>query len=280
MEYEVAGDGPPLLLIGGLGAQLISWDDRFCAVLVRRGYTVIRFDNRDAGLSSALDELGVPNLLGLLLGVGSAPYGLDDMAGDALALLDRLGVDHAHLLGLSLGGMIAQLLALKHPQRVTSLVAALSGPAGRPAELPAPPVVEALLQPPGVDFEQRVHRAVALRKALAGEGAGFDAEDAERRARAQITRAYNPAGTMRQAAAVLATPNRLAELSRMRVPAMVVHGELDPLVPFASAKAAAEAIPGAIFKPIPNLGHDLPASVALEMIENITEFHAASARSR
>jgi pimeloyl-ACP methyl ester carboxylesterase len=176
--------------------------------------------------------------------------------------------------------MIAQLIALEHPERVTSMVAAMSGPAGRPQQLPAPPVVEALLQPPGVDFEQRVQRAVMLRQALAGEGAGFDIEDAERRARAQITRAYNPAGAVRQAAAVLGTPNHLAELSRMRVPAMVIHGELDPLVPFASAKAAADAMPDAVFVGISDLGHDLPAIVALELIERVGDFHAALAASR
>ena len=280
IEYEVAGDGPALLLIGGLGAQLISWDARFCDLLAQRGYTVIRFDNRDSGLSSILDERGVPDLLGLLLGVGSAPYVLDDMAGDAVGLLDTLGINRAHLLGLSLGGMIAQLIALRHPDRVMSILAALSGPAGRPHELPAPPVVEALLQPPGVDYEQRVQGAVLLRRALAGEGSGFDADDAERRARAQIARAYNPAGTMRQAAAVLGTRNHMSELSRMRVPAMVIHGELDPLVPFASARAAADAIPGAVFIGLSNLGHDLPASVAIELIERVGDFHAALAGSR
>jgi pimeloyl-ACP methyl ester carboxylesterase len=280
IEYEVSGDGPPLLLIGGLGAQLISWDDRFCDLLVRRGYTLIRFDNRDAGLSSVLDERGVPDLLGLLLGVGSPPYLLDDMARDTLGLMDRLGIERAHVLGLSLGGMIAQLLAVQHPERVSSFVAALSGPAGRPAELPAPPVVEALLRPPGADFRERVEGAVELRRALAGEGAGFDAEDAQRRAEAQIARAYNPAGTMRQAAAVLGTRNHLAELARIRVPAMVIHGELDPLVPFASAKAAADAIPDAVFVGISNLGHDLPAAVALDVIERVGDFHAALARSR
>jgi pimeloyl-ACP methyl ester carboxylesterase len=159
-------------------------------------------------------------------------------------------------------------------------VAALSGPAGRPNELPAPSVVEALLRPPGADFRERVEGAVALRRALAGEGAGFDADDAQRRAEAQIARAYNPAGTMRQAAAVLGTLNHLGQLARIRVPAMVIHGELDPLVPFASAKAAANAIPGAVFIGIPDLGHDLPAPVALQMIEHVAEFHSASAASR
>jgi pimeloyl-ACP methyl ester carboxylesterase len=274
LEYEISGDGPPLLLIGGLGAQLVSWDDRFCDVVGRRGYTVIRYDNRDSGLSTSLDEHGVPDLLGLLLGIGSPPYLVDDMAVDALGLLDRLGIGRAHLIGLSLGGMIAQVLALNHPDRVSSLVAALSGPAGRPDALPAPAVIDALLQPPGTDFDERVAGAVMLRRALAGEGAGFDVDDADVRARLQIARAYNPAGTMRQAAAVLGTRNHLADLGRMSVPAMVIHGELDPLVPFASAKAAADAMPDAVFVGIPNLGHDLPAEVALGLIEKISEFHS------
>jgi pimeloyl-ACP methyl ester carboxylesterase len=280
LEYDVSGDGQPLLLIGGLGAQLISWDDAFCELLVRRGYMVIRYDNRDSGLSSILDERGVPDLLGMLVGLGSPPYLLDDMARDAVGLLDELCIDRAHVVGLSLGGMVAQILAMNHQDRVASIVAGLSGPAGRPTEIPASEVVEALLQPPGGDFGERVLGAVALRRALAGNGDGFDPEEAHRRARAQISRAYNPAGTMRQAAAVLGTPNLLADLGRIDVPAMVIHGELDPLVPYASAKAAAEAIPGAVFNGIPNLGHDLPAAVALELVERITQFHSRAAHSR
>lgn len=280
IEYEVAGEGRPLLMVGGLGSQLISWDDRFCDVLVDRGYLVIRYDNRDAGLSSELDECGVPDLLGLLLGTGSAPYDLDDMAGDALGLLDHLGIERAHVLGLSLGGMVAQLIALRQPERVLSVVAALSGPPGRPAEMPTPPVIEALLRTPGTTFIQRVIDAVELRRALSGGGMGFDADEARRRAEAQIARSYRPAGTMRQAAAVLATPNRLSELDRIEVPAMVVHGEIDPLVPFASAQAAAAAIPGAVFVGVPGLGHDLPAPLALDLIERISGFHADLALSR
>ena len=279
LEYDVIGGGRPLLLIGGLGAQLISWDDRFCELLVGRGYQVIRFDNRDAGLSTALDECGVPDMLGLLLDIGSAPYLLDEMADDALGLLDHLEIERAHVLGLSLGGMIALLLALRQPDRVISVVAALSGPPGRPAHLPAPEVVEALLRRPSSDFDGRVSDAVELRRALAGAGDGFDAPDARRRAAAQIARSYRPAGTMRQAAAVLATPNRIRDLGRLSVLTMIVHGELDPLVPFASARAAADAVPDATFIGVPGLGHDLPPPVALQLIERIADFHAGPATS-
>lgn len=282
IEYERRGAGTPLLLIGGLGSQLISWDDRFVDLLVARGYSVIRYDNRDAGLSTSFDDRGVPDLLGLLLdgGAGSAaPYVLDDMAADARGLLDHLGVRRAHVLGLSLGGMIAQLLALRHPDRVISLVAALSGPPGRPSAMPSPAVVEVLLRRPAEDVDGRVTQAVELRRALAGDGAEFDARDARRRAFAQIRRAHRPAGTMRQAAAVLATPNHLDRLGEIGVPAMIVHGELDPLVPFASGAAAAAAIPGAEFVAFPGLGHDLPPAVALDLIERLTEFHRLAAIS-
>lgn len=281
LEYEVlGGGGEPLLLIGGLGSQLVSWDDAFCKLLVGRGYSVIRYDNRDAGLSSALDHLGVPDLLGLLLGSGRPPYLLDDMAGDALALLDHLGLERVHVIGLSLGGMIAQLLALDHPERIKSLVVALSGPPGRPSSMPAAEVVDVLLRPPGRTFEQRVTGAVELRRALSAGGEGFDAEDARLRAEGQIARAHRPEGTMRQAAAVLATPNRLPDLRRITLPVMVVHGELDPLVPFESARAAAAVIPGATFIAVPRLGHDLPAEVALDLIERISAFHAELAARR
>lgn len=275
LEYEVLGrdGGEPLLLIGGLGSQLISWDDEFCDELVRRGYRIVRYDNRDSGLSTDVAAAGVPDLLGLIVGGAAAPYLLDDLAGDAIGLLDHLEIRRAHVLGLSLGGMIGQLLALDHPERVTSLVAAFSGPPGRPASMPAPQVVQALLRPPANGFDERVNGAVELRRVLAGPGDGFDGEQARRRATAQISRAYRPEGTMRQAAAALASPNRLDDLHRIQVPAMLIHGELDPLIPFASAAVAARAIPGARFVPLRGLGHDMPPAIALDVIERIAEFH-------
>lgn len=275
IEFDIRGNGRPLLLIGGLGSQLISWDEPFCDALAASGYGVIRYDNRDSGLSTILDDRGVPDLLGLILGAGTAAYDLKDMAADALGLLDHLGLEQVDLLGLSLGGMIAQLVAMRAPARTRSLVAALSGPPGRPASMPSAEVADALLRHPGHSFEQRVEAAVALRRALAANGSGFEAEEARRRAEAQIRRAYQPAGTMRQAAAILATPNQLAELGRIAAPAMIVHGELDPLVPFESAQAAAAAIPNSVFVGIPGLGHDLPSEVAVRLIEGISAFHSA-----
>jgi len=273
----VLGSGRPLLLIGGLGAQLISWDDRFCEQFVERGYRVIRFDNRDAGLSSGFEHSGVPDILGLLVGGGEAPYTLEDMAADAVNLLDHLDLARADVVGLSMGGMIGQVLTLRHPTRVASLVATLSGPPGRPSQLPAPPVVEALLRSPGGTFDERVRAAVELRRALAGGGAGFDETDARRRAEAQITRAHRPDGTMRQAAAVLTARSYLDELGQIDVPTLVIHGELDPLIAFSSARAAADMIPNATFVGLPGLGHDLPPAVALELIGRIADFHSRRA---
>lgn len=276
LEYEVVGDrhATPVLLIGGLGSQLISWDDEICALLATHGYCVIRYDNRDSGLSTALDEHGVPDLLGLALGGGSAPYDLGDLAADGVGLLDHLAIRRAHVIGLSMGGMVAQVLALDYPERVISVVGLLSGPPGRPAELPSEAVIRALLRVPSDSFEGRVAAAVELRRALAGPGARFDEREAAQRAARQIDRAHNPTGTMRQAAAVLATRNRLADLPGLTRPVLLVHGENDPLVPFAAAQEAAQAIPGARFVGLPGLGHDLPAAVALQVLERIVEFHA------
>lgn len=281
LEYEVLGPpgGRPLLLIGGLGSQLVSWDDEFCGELVRRGYTIIRYDNRDSGLSTSLDVYGVPDLLGLLTGTASPPYTLDDMTADAAGLLQVIGLGPVHVLGLSLGGMIGQLLALSHPEMVISLVAALSGPAGRPTDLPAPEVVDALLRPPAETFGDRVQAAVELRRALAAHDE-FNGAQALRRAELQIKRAYNPAGTMRQAAAVLGTANRLAELKRVRVPTMLVHGELDPLISLASAEQAASTILRARLFVLRGIGHDLPPAAAMGLVDRLEQFHSTLTAAR
>lgn len=275
LEYEVSGprSGVPLLLIGGLGSQLVSWDDEFCALLVARGYRVVRFDNRDSGLSTMLDEAGAPDLLGILVGGSAPPYTLDDLAADAVGLLDALGLESAHVVGISMGGMVAQLMALANPGRVRTVVALLSGPPGRPAELPDPAVVDALLRPPAPGFDGRVAAAVELRRVLANGGIGFDPEQARLRARAQLARASSGDGALRQAAAVLGTPNRLADLERLRVPVLVAHGDLDPLIRCSAAAAAAAAIPAGTFLHLAGVGHDLPASVALDLLDRMSAFH-------
>ncbi len=268
LEYEVFGDPgrPTVLLLAGLGGQLISWDDRFCSELVAAGLHVIRFDNRDAGLSTKLDHAGLPDLLGALLGSVPAAYTLDDLADDAVAVLDAAGVEKAHLLGISMGGMVAQLLALRHPERVLTLTCLMSGPAGRPSAAPAPEVVEVMLRTPVEDFAGRVAAAVELRRVLAASD-DFDVQLARLRAEEQVLRAYFPAGTMRQAAAVLATPNRIAELARIDRPTLIAHGDRDPLVPFTAGSDLAAAIPGACFLALEGVGHDLPEDAARRVLE-------------
>jgi pimeloyl-ACP methyl ester carboxylesterase len=268
LEYEVCGDPscPAVLLLAGLGGQLISWDDRFCSELVAAGLSVIRFDNRDTGLSTKLDQAGLPDLLGALLGSAPAAYTLDELADDAAAVLDAAGVEKAHVLGISMGGMVAQLLALRHPDRVLTLTCLMSGPAGRPSAAPSPEVVEVMLRTPTEDFAGRVTAAVELRRVLAASE-DFDVQLARLRAEEQVLRAYFPAGTMRQAAAVLATPNHTAQLARINRPALIVHGDRDPLVPFAAGTELATAIPGASFLVLEGVGHDLPEGSARRVLE-------------
>ncbi len=277
LEYEVFGDpsSPAVLLLAGLGGQLVSWDERFCVELVNAGLHVIRFDNRDAGLSTKLDHAGVPDLLGALLGSVPAAYTLDDLADDAVAVLDAAGVEQAHLLGLSMGGMVAQLVALRHPHRVLTLACLMSGPAGRPAAAPAPEVVEVMLRTPADDFAGQVTAAVELRRVLAASE-DFDVQLARLRAEEQVLRAYFPAGTMRQAAAVLATPNRRAELGQIDRPVLVVHGDRDPLVPFSAGSELAAAIPGSCFLTLEGVGHDLPEDAAQRVLEAVLALIRAS----
>jgi len=247
--YETFGDvrDPTILLIMGLGAQAISWSPEFCGKLVAAGYHVIRYDNRDVGRSQYFDDT-------------SDPYSLDDLARDAVALLDGLGVDAAHIVGASMGGMIAQLVALDFPERVLSLTSIMSSPGG-PGEPPSPEVTAALVQPPGRTHEERVDAAIRNRRLLAA--GGFPQDDAHRvaTATAAVERAFHPAGTMRQAYALATAPPRGERLASLTVPTLVVHGTADNLVPFSHGVATAKAIPGAALHSVEGLGHELPPSV-------------------
>lgn len=264
-----------MLLVAGLGGQLISWDAGFCEALAEQGLRVIRFDNRDSGLSTQLDSAGIPDVLGALFGTHPAPYTLDDLAADAAAVMDAAGAEQAHVVGISMGGMVGQLLALSRPKRVLTLTCLMSGPAGRPAHPPAPEVVDVMLRPSPADAEGRLAAAVELRRVLAASER-FDAALARRRAEEQIQRAHTPVGTMRQAVAVLATPNRLADLSQIRAPALFVHGDRDPLVPLEAGVAASAAIPGSRLLVLEGTGHDLPEEAAARTLEAFLELAAAA----
>jgi pimeloyl-ACP methyl ester carboxylesterase len=272
LEYETigrAGD-PVLLLIMGLGAQLIDWPNGFCAGLAGRGFRVVRFDNRDCGLSTGLDELGTPDLPGLLAGSASAPYLLSDLADDAAGLLDALGVGRVHVVGASMGGMIAQQLTIDHPDRVRSLCSIMSTTGDRSVGRSTPEAATVLRRPPATTREEAVAGAVAASRILGS--IGFDAtEDAQRqRAERKYDRAYRPMGAQRQLAAIYASPDRTEALHQVRVPTLVLHGALDPLIDVSGGRATAAAVPGAELVVLPGVGHGLPADAFPAMIEAIT----------
>ncbi len=252
-----------MVLIMGLATQKIGWHEDLCNMLADRGLRVIRFDNRDVGLSSKLDHLGTPPLRmlvvrGMMRMPAPPPYTLDDMAGDVVGLLDALGVDSAHMVGASMGGMIAQLLAIGHPDRVRSLTSIMSHPGDFLSKLARPKALRALITPVPREREAAVNHLVEVMRTLAGPGYPFDEariRDYIERARA---RSFHPRGFLRQVAAIMAAPSRISALRSVTTPALVLHGRDDPLVPAVGGRATARAIPGARLRLFPGMGHDLP----------------------
>jgi pimeloyl-ACP methyl ester carboxylesterase len=268
IEVEDTGpvaDGLPVLLVMGLGMQLIAWPDAFVDTLVQAGHRVIRFDNRDIGLSTRLDHLGVPNLLweGMRFRFGMpvrAPYSIADMAADAFGVLDALGVREAHVVGASMGGMIAQRMALAAPERIRTLTSIMSSSGARHLPGPRAKVLQVLMSRPK-DFSEAsvLGHYVRLFQAIGSPGYPTPPEELRQRIRASVRRSgYWPAGNARQVAAVVADTNRAHEIRKVRVPTLVLHGADDPLVPIACGEDTARRIPGARFVAIPGLGHDLP----------------------
>ena len=263
LEYETFGDpaAPTLLLIAGLGAQLLSWDADFCRLLASRGFHVIRFDNRDVGLSTWVED----------------EYGLDDMAADAAGLLDALGIRSAHVVGASMGGFIAQLVALNHPERVRTLTSIMSGPNGGDHVAPTDEARALLLRPPGATRAELIATGLRSKRTLLGPDDPFDEEYESRRIAAAVDRATNPAGFMRQLQAIGAAEGRLKRLPELRVPALVIHGDADILVPVENGRNVAAAIPGARLIEIRGMGHDLPKRVWVEVVDAIADLARQSA---
>jgi pimeloyl-ACP methyl ester carboxylesterase len=276
IEYETVGDpnGRPLLLVQGLGAQLTSVEDGLCQELASRGFLVIRYDNRDAGLSTWFDDARPVNLTGIWAGDhASLAYTLEDMADDAVAVLDAVGVEAAHVVGISLGGMIAQLLATRHPARVRSLASIMSTTGDRAVGQPTGEAASVLVASMPRDRERFLEQAVANARAIsAGSAYPFDAEAVRRGAARNYDRAYHPKGTGRQFAAILAAGDRTAALGQVRVPTLVVHGEEDQVIGVSGGAATAAAIPGARLVRVPGLGHELPPgfwpALADALVEN------------
>ncbi len=260
IEYETFGEpaARPVLLMGGLADQLIHWDDELCRDLSERGHYIIRFDNRDAGLSTKFDQAGVPDLWALARGEKAPPYTLEDMADDAVDLLDALDIRKAHICGASMGGMIAQTIAIHHPSRILSLISIYSTTGNRDLPPPKPEMMERLRAPAPPEREAYIKYMVDLFKAMAGSRFAFD----EAWTRMITTRAYDrsfsPHGTIRQIAAIMTQTDRRRALSSVTVPTLVIHGTDDPVVPVEAGKDTAEAIPGARLMLIEGMGHDLP----------------------
>lgn len=280
IEYETFGakNDPALLLIMGLGAQLTLWPDSLCEGLASRGFHVVRYDNRDVGLSTDFGTWGVPNLMEafarLMKGEKvDTPYLLGDMAADATGLLDALGVDRAHMVGASMGGMIAQILAATYPQRTRSMVSIMST-SGRPGLPMGRPEAVAMLsaQPPGTAREQLIAHAIKLRTVIGSPG--FPVEPAELRALVErnIDRRWYPEGAARQYLAVMASGPRVDLLKTVKVPTLVLHGEDDPLLPVECGRDVASLVPGAKVETWPGWGHDLPSQMVPRLVESISKF--------
>ncbi|MGH7760246.1 MAG: alpha/beta fold hydrolase [Candidatus Dormibacteraceae bacterium] len=282
LEYETFGDpgDQPLVLIAGLAAQMISWQESFCELLASRGFFVIRFDNRDCGLSMWMESAGPPDLGAAFRGEGHPAYQLEDMAGDVAGLLDALGIPDAHLVGASMGGFIAQLVAINHRERVLSLTSIMSGPGGSDEVAPQPEGAAILMALPPATREERIEQAMTTHRTLAGSGDQLD--DAVERSRAErsVDRAYHPLGVGRQLVAILAAESRLQRLKHLRVPALVVHGTDDVLVPLANGRLVAGAVPRARFIEVKGMGHDLPERVWSELADAIEELARRSAPAR
>lgn len=273
IEYQTFGDpgGTPLLLIAGLGVQMLSWDEEFCDLLAGRGFRVIRFDNRDSGLSTSMDGGGPPNVAAALSGTAEPAYHLDDLAGDAAGLLDALGIPAAHVVGASMGGFIAQLVAINHPDHVLTLTSIMSGPGGPDEVAPTPEGQAVLLVNPPRTRQERIEQGMWIRKVLKGSLDPWDEDFELARVSRSVDRAYNPSGTARQLIAILTAHSRLERLGSLRVPALVVHGVDDILIPIANGRLVAAAIPGARLMEIGGMGHDLPQRVWPEVVEAIAD---------
>jgi pimeloyl-ACP methyl ester carboxylesterase len=279
LEYESFGDPerPPLLLVMGLSYQMIEWDDALCTLIADRGFWATRFDNRDVGLSTKLDQLGQPNLLAVMSGTAPPPYTLEDMADDSAALLDVLGIRAAHIVGVSMGGMIAQLIAITHPERVLSLTSIMSNVGGPNVVQPEPAMSAALVAPPGRTREERVEHSLDNRRLIFGTVMPFDEGRARAKAERAVDRCFSPDGGFRQLAATIAAPDRTAALGRLAIPTLVIHGDNDPLVPPDNGRQTAAAIPGARLIMIPGMGHALPDQVWPQVVDAIVDATLRSA---
>ncbi|MDJ0785713.1 MAG: alpha/beta hydrolase [Myxococcota bacterium] len=284
LDYEIHGpsDGEPLLLIRGLGTQRIQWPDGFLQALQARGFQPVSFDNRDVGRSTWLDQHPVPVPAEVIATrvsgqPASVPYHLEDMARDCVAVLDAAGIDRAHVFGMSLGGMIAQLVALHHAERTKSLTSLMSTTGAADLPGPSPEAAAALTEETERERGPYIEQWVRASRVFAGGGFPFDEAACREMAGRIYDRAFHPEGTGRQFAAVLAGDSRREQLAAITRPSLVIHGADDPLIPLAAGEDTARSIPGAELLVIPGMGHDLPPGV-WEPIAEATARMASLAR--
>ena len=280
IEYDSFGSpgDPVMLLVMGLSMQLTGWEPGLCTLLAERGFHVIRFDNRDIGLSTHLDMAPVPDLAAVLGGDDSAvTYLLADLADDAAGLLDALGIETAHVVGVSMGGMIVQELLLRHPDKVLSACSIMSTTGASDVGQPSPAAATALLSPPATNREEAITKGVATWRVLQSPAYPQSDEFLYEQEAEFYDRSYNPAGSARQLAAILASPDRTPGLKSVTTPTLVIHGEADPLINVSGGEATAAAIPDAVLRTYPGMGHDLPPQLWETFVAEITANTARTA---
>lgn len=260
LAYETFGDvaAPPIVLVMGLGMQMLGWPLDFCTALAEEHF-VVRFDNRDVGLSTHFDDLPPGDPVAVLGGdLSSSAYRLSDMGNDVVGLLDALGLARAHLVGASLGGMIVQTVAIEHRDRVASLTSIMSTTGARSVGTPTPEAAELLMRPSPPDREGAIERSVESARIIGSPGFGIDEAAVRERSALSYDRRYDPVGTSRQFAAILASGDRTAALQALDIPALVIHGDGDVLIDVSGGRATAEAISGSELLVLEGMGHDLP----------------------
>ena len=270
LEYVTQGDpsDPALLLVMGLGGQLIAWPQAFVDGLAARGFFVIRYDNRDCGLSTKFE--GMPDITALFGGDGSsAPYRIEDLADDAAALLRHLGLERAHVVGVSMGGMIVQALAIHHADQFLSVASIMSTTGDRSVGTPTGEAMSSLLRPVATSRQEAIEASVEGSRVIGSPKYPTDERSLRERAAAAYDRSYCPEGTARQLGAILASPDRTEGLRGVRMPFLVIHGEDDPLVTLSGGQATAAAVPGAKLITIPGMGHDLPEALWGDITDDI-----------
>jgi pimeloyl-ACP methyl ester carboxylesterase len=271
IAYETFGDpgDPAILLVMGLGTQMLAWPDQMCEALAAAGHHVIRFDNRDVGLSTHFHDAPAPAPHEVLLKRRAAPYSVSDMSDDAVGLLDHLGVEKAHVVGASMGGFISQTIALEHPHRVLSLTLIMTSTGSRRVGRPTPQLIARMARRPIADSREAAMEESVATYRLTGSPDHLDEELVRELAGRAYDRAYDPMGTQRQLAAILSQPDRTRRLASLSVPTLVVHGLDDPLVAASGGLAIAKAIPGATFIGHSGMGHDLPRTLWRTLTDDI-----------